>query len=207
MNTTRKLKNAKKVLNVGGNDKLIPIPPCFDGWQHDILDIDPSVSPDILCDARELWKLPPRQYDAIYCSHNLEHYYFHEVPNVLKGFKLLLKRDGFVYIVVPNIINTVKKLIDENMDLDDTLYVSPAGPIAAIDVIFGLRKQIQESGDDYFAHKCGFSETLLKKLLITHGFKCIISVVDDLNITAYGFYDEPSNKMLESLDLNEAGMS
>src|SRR5450631_3111153 len=87
----------KKVLNVGGNDKAISIPPCFDGWKHDLLDIDPTVKPDILCDARELWKMPPRQYDAIYCSHNLEHYFAHDVLNVLKGFRLMLKKEGFAY--------------------------------------------------------------------------------------------------------------
>jgi hypothetical protein len=41
-----------KVLNVGGNTKLIPIPKHYDGWDHLLLDIDPTGKPDVLCDAR-----------------------------------------------------------------------------------------------------------------------------------------------------------
>lgn len=48
----------KSVLNVGGGSKLIPIPGYFDGWQHDLLDIDPRGAPDLVCDARELETLP-----------------------------------------------------------------------------------------------------------------------------------------------------
>ena len=64
-----------RVLNVGGASKTIPIPPHYAGWEHLLLDIDPRGEPDIVCDARELTSLPPAQFDAVYCSHNLEHYY------------------------------------------------------------------------------------------------------------------------------------
>lgn len=63
----------KKVLNVGGNTKAIPLPPEYAGWEHVLLDIDPKGNPDVVCDARELTTLPSATYDAIYCSHNLEH--------------------------------------------------------------------------------------------------------------------------------------
>jgi predicted SAM-dependent methyltransferase len=68
----------KSVLNVGGGTNSIPIPVHFEGWRHDLLDIDPQRMPDLLCDARGLRKLPSGVYDAVYCSHNLEHYYRHE---------------------------------------------------------------------------------------------------------------------------------
>src|SRR6266567_113293 len=67
-----------RVLNVGGNNKKIQIPACFAGWEHVLLDIDPKGSPDIVCDARRMLTLPPSQFDAVYCSHNLEHYYKHD---------------------------------------------------------------------------------------------------------------------------------
>ncbi|MDD1616033.1 MAG: type 11 methyltransferase [Methylococcaceae bacterium NSP1-2] len=86
----------KKVLNVGGNSKLIPLPPEYEGWDHVLLDIDPKVYPDVLCDARELMGLAGAQYDSVYCSHNLEHYYHHDVKKVLAGFSHVLKADGFV---------------------------------------------------------------------------------------------------------------
>ncbi|MDD2732585.1 MAG: hypothetical protein PHF56_01485 [Desulfuromonadaceae bacterium] len=182
----------KKVLNVGGNDKAIPIPPCFDGWKHDLLDIDPTGNPDILCDARELWKMPPRQYDAIYCSHNLEHYFAHDVLKVLNGFKLILKKDGFAYIRVPNLLGVMQIVVRSGMELDDQLYMTPSGdPIAPIDVVYGYRKQIEQSGVDFFAHKTGFSVSLLVRALKQSGFSHVFTKQNNLEITAYAFKSEP----------------
>ena len=66
-----------KVLNVGGNNKSIALPPHFAGWEHILLDIDRKGNPDIVLDARKLTQLAPAAYDAVYCAHNLEHYYRH----------------------------------------------------------------------------------------------------------------------------------
>ncbi|MEI7817233.1 MAG: hypothetical protein WCI45_08565 [Desulfuromonadales bacterium] len=191
---------SKKVLNVGGNDKAIPIPSCFDGWQHDLLDIDPTGNPDILCDARELWKMPPRQYEAVYCSHNLEHYFAHDVLKVLKGFRLILKKDGFAYIRVPNLVGVMQSLINSKMELDDELYMSPSGPIAPLDVIFGYRKQIEQSGVDFYAHKTGFSVTLLVRALKQSGFTCVLTSHDDLEISAFAFKTEPTGEQIRMLN-------
>ena len=47
----------KRVLNVGGNNRAIPLPSHSAGFEHVLLDIDPKGSPDIVCDARELMSL------------------------------------------------------------------------------------------------------------------------------------------------------
>lgn len=179
----------KKVLNVGGNSKKIPIPSCFDGWQHDLLDIDPTGNPDLLCDARELKSLAPNQYDAIYCSHNLEHYFWHEVPKVLSGFHWLLKNNGFVFARVPDILSVLTLCYENKLDLDDKLYDSPAGPIHVLDVIYGYRKQIEQSGVEFFAHKTGFSKSILVKLFADCGFKYIFYKCDPLEVTIFAFKD------------------
>src|SRR3954449_4762442 len=93
----------QRVLNVGGGSKAIPIPGHFDGWTHHILDIDPRGGAEIVLDARQLQTLEPFQYDAIYCSHNIEHYYPHDVPRVLAGFRHVLKPNGFVQILCPDL--------------------------------------------------------------------------------------------------------
>ena len=62
----------KRVLNVGGNNKGIPLPPQYAEFEQTLLDIDPRGSPDIVCDARNLTTLDGGQFDAVYCSHNLE---------------------------------------------------------------------------------------------------------------------------------------
>lgn len=193
----------RKVLNVGGNDKAIPIPPCFDGWQHDLLDIDPQGNPDVLCDARELWRLPPRQYDAIYCSHNLEHYHRHEVINVLKGFKIVLKKDGFIFVRVPDIDAVMRRVIEQGLDIDDVLYDAACGPILVRDVIYGYHVKIERSGNDFFAHKTGFTEKSLLNVLRDNGFISISTWCGNLEVAALAFLTQPekirSDALIESL--------
>lgn len=177
----------KKVLNVGGNTKIIPIPHCFDGWRHDLLDIDPRGNPDVLCDARELWRLPIRQYDAIYCSHNLEHFHRHEVNNVLKGFRLVLKKDGFVYIRVPDIHAVACAMVEDGLDIDSVLYVAACGPILVRDVLYGYHVEIEQSGNDFFSHKTGFTEVSLTNILKANQFTDIHTWCGKLEVSALGF--------------------
>ncbi len=159
-----------RVLNVGGGSKSTPIPPHYDNWRHDLLDIDPKGKPDVVGDARELQTLPAAQYDAVYCSHNLEHYYKHDGLKVLKGFLHVLKPDGFAEIRVPDLNSVMKRLVESNLDIEDMLYQSPAGPISVHDVIYGWAKQIETSGVDFYAHKTGFTTHSLRALLIRSGF-------------------------------------
>jgi len=160
-----------KFLNVGGSSKTIPLPECFDGWQHDLLDIDPRGKPDILCDARELWRLPPRVYDAVYCAHNLEHYYRHDVYRVLKGISLVLKKSGFAYITVPDLLSVMKPVVEDGLDIDDVLYQSRSGPILVRDVLYGYHVEIEKTGQDYYSHKTGFTEKALITTLGNCGFQ------------------------------------
>lgn len=135
-----------KVLNVGGNNKAIPLPPYFKDFEHLLLDIDPRGKPDIVSDARELDQLEAGLVDAVYCSHNLEHYYRHDVKKVLKGFHHVLTGKGFAEIRVPDIPAVMKTLVDEEKDLDDVLYDSNAAPITVCDVIYGYGVEIERSG-------------------------------------------------------------
>jgi len=186
-------KQSYSLLNVGGNSKIIDIPDCFAGWRHDLLDIDPRGNPDVVCDARELWRLPQRSYDAVYCSHNLEHYYRHDLVKVLKGFRNILKKDGFAYIRVPDLQAVMQVVIEKGMDIDDVLYQSAAGPIKVSDVVFGLQVEIERSGQDYYAHKTGFSAKSLATVLKANGFPRVFAKLDAANyeITALAFLQEP----------------
>jgi len=161
---------ARRVLNVGGNSKKIPIPECYAGWDHVLLDIDPRGSPDIVCDARQLHSLSGAQFDAVYCSHNLEHYYKHDCENVLTGFLHVLKDDGFADISVPDMKAVMKQVSERDLDIEDILYVAPAGPITVRDVIYGWSKEIEQSGQDFFAHKTGFTDRSLFAALKLAGF-------------------------------------
>lgn len=187
------MEQKKRVLNVGGNNKAIQLPPQYEGYEHILLDIDPKGSPDIVCDARELTSLQGRQFDAIYCSHNLEHYYRHEVGKVLAGFLHVLKDDGFAQIRVPDIAELMRITIDNNLDIDDVLYQSPAGPIMVLDVLYGYSAQIERSGQEFFAHRTGFTQKSLLQALQRSGFSKIYSRVGNLEINAVAFKGMPDD--------------
>ena len=149
--------NTSKLCQCWCNSKNIQIPSQYSGWQHVLLDIDPRGTPDIVCDARELMNMGKNEYDAIYCSHNLEHYYRHDVRKVLLGFLHVLNEDGLAHVRVPDIDALMKIVVAEKMDVYDFLFQSAAGPIAVRDVIYGYGVEIEQIGNEFFAHKTGFS--------------------------------------------------
>ena len=177
----------KRVLNVGGNNKAIPLPSHYAAFENLLLDIDPKGSPDILCDARELTSLEAEQFDAVYCSHNLEHYYRHDVPRVLAGILHILKDGGFAQILVPDIADVMRATIERGLDIDDVLYHSPAGPIMVLDVLYGYSVKIEQSGQDFYAHKTGFTQKSLLTALRKAGFSKIYSRTGNLEINALAF--------------------
>ena len=181
----------RSVLSVGGSSDEIPLPREYDGWETFVLDIDARREPDIVCDARELQRLPAALYDAVYCSHNLEHYFEHDVPRVLAGFVHVLKPSGFAHIRVPDMGALFRAVTEKDMDIDDVLYESPAGPIRVKDVIYGYAVEIERSGSDFFAHKTGFTRQSLKKILRVCGFPYVFVSGGDLEIRALGFTGPP----------------
>ena len=184
---------AKRFLNVGGNHKGIPLVLDYAGWEHVMLDIDPRSNADLICDARKLESLAPSAFDSVYCSQNLEHYHRHEGLQVLKGFKHVLKPQGFAFIVVPNMEALVRLMVERNLDIDDVLYQTAGGlQILVRDVIYGLGKEIESSGNDFFAHKTGFSPRSLERHLLSAGFaEVMVRPKGWLDIMAFAFKEPP----------------
>ena len=191
-----------KLLNVGGGSKNAPLPAHFLGWDHVLLDIDSRGKPDIVCDARRLLELPPAEYDAIYCSHNLEHYHRHDVLKVLDGFIHVLKDDGFAHIRVPDIGEVMRTVVRRNLDIDDVLYEAPAGPITVRDVIYGLGSEIESSGNDFYAHKTGFTPESLSVVLSKCGFSHVYASTGPFEVVAFAFVNEPSEAAASLLKLS-----
>jgi SAM-dependent methyltransferase len=191
------------VLNVGGGSKAIAIPPHYQGWDHLLLDIDARGGADLVCDARGLETQPPAQFDAVYCSHNLEHYYPHEVPQVLRGFLHVLKPDGFAEIRVPDLQWVMHEVVKKNLDIDDVLYHSPAGPILVRDVFYGWHVEIAQSGNAYYGHKTGFSSKSLAATLQRAGFSygALCPPISDYEVRAIGFRQAPSDAQAKLLGL------
>lgn len=190
-------RNGKRVLNVGGGTKAIQLPVDFDGWEHVLLDIKPGPDVDVVMDARELgnrgnhyattqynWsKVEEASYDAVYCSHNIEHYEVHDVGKVLAGMYRVLKPGGFVQIQCPNFEEVFARL-EKGADLDEVAYVSPSSPIRYRDVLFGFEKQIEESGEPFYMHKTAITPAFLMQELKAAGFDEVRIITDGLEMAA-----------------------
>jgi SAM-dependent methyltransferase len=141
-------------------------------WRELRLDIDEAVAPDIVGTMTDMSAVPNESADAIFSSHNIEHLYAHEVPLALAEFLRVLKPDGYAVITCPD-LQSVAALIAEDK-LTDTAYVSPAGPIAPLDIVYGHRPALA-AGNLFMAHRCGFTETVLSGTLLGCGFKTMAS--------------------------------
>jgi predicted SAM-dependent methyltransferase len=180
-----------KVLNVGCSHPGIALPEVFAGWEQIRLDIDPAMQPDILGDAREMIKQDGEQVEAVYCSHNLEHYYPHEVAVVLRGMRHLLKPGGFCVIAVPDLVFAARAVVEQGPAA--VLYESPAGPITALDMIYGYAAMVAAGNGAHYAHKTGFSRDSLAEALRAAGFGRVeMKPGDQFTLVAVGYRDEPS---------------
>ncbi len=164
----------KSFLHVGcGQKKKERTTPGFstDDWMELRLDINPAVQPDILGSMTAMEAVDTASVDAVYSSHNLEHLYLHEVPLALAEFRRVLRADGFAVITCPDLQSVCALVADDR--LTDPAYMSPAGPVAPIDILYGHRPSIV-AGNLYMAHRCGFTAKLLTAMLHTAGFSTII---------------------------------
>jgi hypothetical protein len=141
-----------------------------DAWTEVRLDIDASVEPDVLGTMTDMSAVADASVDAIFSSHNIEHLYPHEVPVALGEFLRILKPDGFAIITCPD-LQSVCALVAEGKLLD-AAYTSPAGPIAPIDILYGFRPAMA-NGNLYMAHRCGFTQQVLRGTLQAAGFKAV----------------------------------
>ena len=160
----------KTLLHVGcGPANMANLPSFFhDGqWEELRYDIDESVSPDIVGTLQDMSLIDDGSVDAIFSSHNIEHVWAFEVNGVLSEFLRVLKPEGFAIVLCPDIMSVAQAVTQGA--LTNPLYHSPAGPISAIDIIYGHQKAI-EHGNHFMAHKTAFTAETLAEALLTVGF-------------------------------------
>jgi SAM-dependent methyltransferase len=160
----------KIVLHVGcGAPDPDKVPEQFQGssWRELRLDIDPDVEPDIVGTIVDMSAVPPESVDAVWSSHNLEHVYAHEVPVVLREFQRVLRSGGEALILVPDLQKAAEAIATGN--LEGTFYTAQVGPVAALDVVYGFGSAIA-GGNEYMAHRTGFTAKTLERKLCGAGF-------------------------------------
>lgn len=141
-------------------------------WEELRLDIDAAVDPDIIGTMTDMSGVADASVDAVFSSHNIEHLYPHEVPVALAEFRRVLKPEGIAVITCPD-LQSVAALVAADR-LTEPAYVSPAGPIAPLDILYGHRAPMAR-GNLYMAHRCGFTRKTLVATLEAAGFPRVIA--------------------------------
>ncbi|WP_430912065.1 class I SAM-dependent methyltransferase [Methylobacterium sp. sgz302541] len=147
--------------------------PSFRGphWREIRVDLDPRVKPDVIGSVTDLSPFTDESVEAVWSSHNIEHLYDHEATKALAEFRRVLKPDGIALITTPD-VEAIAKLVAEGK-LDQVAYMSPAGPITALDMLYGHRDSIR-AGNHFMAHKTAFSAERLGRLLMEAGFSKVV---------------------------------
>lgn len=138
-----------------------------DEWSEIRLDIDPGVAPDIVSDMCDMSAVASGSVDAVFSSHNIEHLFIHQVPIALQEFRRVLKPNGFLVLLCPD-LQAAAALIAEDK-LHEPAYQSRAGGITPHDMLYGYGRQI-EAGHHFMAHRCGFTAKSLSEALRAAGF-------------------------------------
>lgn len=122
------------------------------------LDINPGFCPDIVASIVDLGNIG--HYDAVYCSHCLEHVSRSEAGRALSEFSRVLRPGGYVFIFVPD--------LEDVSPTDEVLFVAPAGPITGLDLIYGKQNLVESM--PHMAHRTGFIAATLLVALEAAGF-------------------------------------
>jgi ubiquinone/menaquinone biosynthesis C-methylase UbiE len=131
------------------------------------LDMNPDVALDVLGTVTDMAAVAAGSVDAIDSSHNIEHLYSHEVPMALAEFKRVLGPKGFLVITCPDLQSVCALVADDK--LTEATYVSEAGSIAPLNILYGLRPAMA-SGNLFISHRCGFTLKVLLGVLQEAGF-------------------------------------
>jgi SAM-dependent methyltransferase len=159
---------ARLLVNVGsGTRESAVLPPYFDGWQQLRVDVDPTVTPDIVADITDLSQIPDASTDAVWAAHCIEHLYEHQVAQALAEFRRVLRDDGFLCVIVPD-LQTVARFVAEDR-FHEALYQAPAGAVSAHDMFFGYGAAIA-AGRTSMAHRCGFTPGSLQRAFRQQAF-------------------------------------
>lgn len=145
---TTKFKGQKKILDVGCGESK------YETDEGDVLTVDirEEVKPDYRCDLRSL-PFAGDEFDQLYSSHVFEHFPREEADKVLDEWVRVLKPDGELRLIVPNLEWAADRIKEGVVDND------------VLNVLYGA----QTYGENF--HQNGFTPHRLRGMLDDRGFK------------------------------------
>lgn len=165
----RKAEGRKLVLNLGTGQVISrPLHKQFSGgdWFEVRVHPDPAMQPDIVASATDFQAIPDHQFDAIWASHQLQLFFPHELQLVFKEFYRVMKPESQFLCNMAD-MQTVSNYVAHGR-LFEPLYDAAAGPIAPIDIMYGLRKTLERQ--PHVAHRTAFTSKSIIDYLRAAGF-------------------------------------
>lgn len=152
-------KGKKKILDIGaGGNK-------YQTNEGDVVSVDirENTHPDYCCDVR-MMPFATESYDIVFSSHTLEHFAREEIDAVLDEWVRVLKPDGELRLVLPNIAWAADRIKEGIINHD------------VLNVLYGQ----QEYRENF--HKNGFTPEIIKQRLAKRKFRVIELKLDGYNI-------------------------
>jgi tetratricopeptide (TPR) repeat protein len=188
---------AKVLLRIGYTAGLEKLPLVFRDadWREIRRDIDPAARPDFVASMTGLCDVTDGTVDAVYSPHTIKHLCPHEVARALQEMRRVLKPAGFVLITLPD-LQEVARYVAEGK-LEDPLYMSPVGPIAPLDILYGHRRSLA-GGHGSLTPRTGFTSATLAAALIKAGFAAAMVQRNPpaFTLTAIAFRNKPDKEQL-----------
>lgn len=142
-------KGKKKVVDLGSG----PPEESYSTNEGEVLrvDIREDAKPDFRCDVRKT-PFATGEFDIVFSSHTLEHFARYEVPEVLDEWTRILKPDGEMRLLLPNMEWAAQHIMNKEIDND------------VMNVLYGAQTYEQNF------HKTGFTQQVVEQLLAERGF-------------------------------------
>jgi SAM-dependent methyltransferase len=163
----------RRILNAGSGltEVVEKLPSIFnpDLWDETRLDVEVKTEPDIVSSIVDMRaKVQDNAFDAVYSAHAIEHLHAHQVLPAFQEFRRVLKNDGFALLTCPDLAAICRLVIEKGADA--VAYTSPAGPITAIDMLYGHGASIAH-GYLSMAHNTAFTPERLGRFAVQAGFR------------------------------------
>lgn len=147
-----KMNQEKKIIDIGCG----PVYNDFQGIKPIRVDIRDDVNPDYRCDVRQLTPFADKIFDVAFSSHVLEHIPRGEMEATLDEWIRVLKDDGELRLILPDIKWAAQRIVDGKIDHH------------VMNVLYGA----QSYKTDF--HYNGFTPETVEELLKKRGFKSIV---------------------------------